>query len=256
MMVIGIGLLAAVCSMMAIPASALPSGGTSAEASNPRRVASVGPVLPPGPAQSIGEPRYTVELVGFIAVDESGYDWNGSDEVFGLFSSTGAYNLRTVKQGDVDTGDSRLFGKQERCLTRQRILAGEPDRGWLMAPDGTRWDCDPRGAAAPIGLHLELLEDDACSAFLGCFNSYVPQFRDPNDDLIGVVNQTYSAAELASRLPHVGDAFAKSFTLGGPCGYQPPNHVCGTGWFSSTGPEYKLFIIVRRVNDARPVATE
>ena len=97
------------------------------------------------PGQTIGEPRYTVELVSFKAHDESGADWSGSDEVFGLFRSTGGYSVRTAKQGDVDSGNSRAFGSQERCLTRQRVLSGSADRGWLIAPDGTRWDCDPRG---------------------------------------------------------------------------------------------------------------
>jgi hypothetical protein len=248
--------VAAALSMMAVPAGALTPVRESGEASD-LRVASAGPTLPPGPGQSIGEPRYTVELVGFRALDESGYDWNGSDEVFGLFSATGGYSVRTVTQGDVDTGTGRVFGRQERCLTRQRVLAGGPDRGWLMAPDGTRWECDPRGVPAPIGLLLELLEDDNCNPFFpSCFNSYSPQFRDPADDLIGRATPTFSASELASRLPHVGDAWATSFTLGGPCGHQPPGHVCGTSWFSSTGPEYRLVIIIRRVNDARPVATE
>jgi hypothetical protein len=136
--------VAAALSMMAVPAGALTPVRERGEASD-QRVATVGPILPPGPGQSIGEPRYTVELVSFKALDESGADWSGSDEVFGLFRSTGGYSVRTAKQGDVDSGNSRAFGSQERCLTRQRVLSGSPDRGWLIAPDGTRWDCDPRG---------------------------------------------------------------------------------------------------------------
>ena len=231
---LAIGLLAAALSLTAVPADAL--------------------VRPTDPSQSFGEPRYTVEVLGFTALDESGADWSGSDEVFGLFSSTRGYSVRTKKQGDVDSGNSRAFASQERCLTRQRVLSGSPDRGWLIAPD-TRWDCDPRGAPAPIGLRLELFEDDGCNPFFpSCFNTYSPPVRDPADDLIGRVERTFDASEL-SRLRRVGDAFTTSFVLGGPCGYQPPNHVCGTGWLTPTGPEYRLFIIVRRVEDARPVVT-
>ena len=248
--------VAAALSVMAVPAGALTPVRESGEASR-LRVAAVGPMLPPGPGKTIGEPRYTVELVSFKALDESGADWSGSDEVFGLFRSTGGYSVRTVKQGDVDSGNSRAFGSQERCLTRQRVLSGSADRGWLIAPDGTRWDCDPRGVPAPIGLRLELFEDDGCNAFFpSCFNTYSPPVRDPADDLIGRAEPTYSAGELASRLRRVGDAYVTGFTLGGPCGHQPPGHVCGVGPFTATGPEYRLTIVVRRVNDARPVATE
>jgi hypothetical protein len=247
--------VAAALSTTAVPAGALTPVRAS-EASD-LRVAAVGPMLPPGPGQSIGEPRYTVELVSFKALDESGADWSGSDEVFGLFNSTRGYSVRTAKQGDVDTGNSRAFASQERCLTRQRVLSGNPDRGWLIAPDGTRWDCDPRGVPAPIGLRLELLEDDGCNPFFpSCFNTYSPPVRDPADDLIGRAEPTFSAGDLSSRLRRVGDAYVTGFTLGGPCGHQPPGHVCGTGPFTATGPEYRLTIVIRRVNDARPVVTE
>ena len=53
------------------------------------------------------EHRYTVEVHGFKAIDESGADWSGSDEVFGFFGATGGRWVRTSKYGDVDTGDWR-----------------------------------------------------------------------------------------------------------------------------------------------------
>jgi hypothetical protein len=240
--VLVIGAVVAAAWLMTVPAGA--------------RVAPAGPLLPPGPGQSFGEPRYTVEVLGFRALDESGADWSGSDEVFGLFGSTRGYSVRTLKQGDVDSGNGRTFGTQERCLTRQRVLSGTVDRSWLIAPNGARWDCDPRGVPAPIGLRLELWEDDDCNPFFpSCFNTVSPPVRDPADDLIGRAEPTYSAADLASQLPRVGDAWATSFILGGPCGHQPPGHVCGTGPLTATGPEYRLFIRIHRVSDARPVAT-
>ena len=103
--------VAAALSVMAVPAGALTPVRESGEASR-LRVAAVGPILPPGPGQTIGEPRYTVELVSFKALDESGADWSGSDEVFGLFRSTGGYSVRTVEAG--------------RCRLRQQPCVREP----------------------------------------------------------------------------------------------------------------------------------
>ena len=65
-----------------------------------------------------------------------------------------------------------------------------------------------------------------------------------------MVDVTYSRAELARRLPRVGDVIVDKFTLGGPCGNQPPDHVCGKGPLSSSGPEYKLTINIRKATDS------
>jgi hypothetical protein len=201
-------------------------------------------------------PLYTVEVHGFKALDESGSDWSGSDEVFGLFHSTRGYSTRTTKQGNVDSGDFRRIGNRERCLAPQRILSGGPVLGWLVASE-TSWDCGPSttGVAAPIGLTLELWEDDPCSAFVPpvCFNPFAPPVRDPKDDLIGRHEVTYTSAQLESRLREVGDVIVDHFILGGPCGHTD-NPVCSVGPFSSTGPEYKLTINIRLVRDA-PVLT-
>jgi hypothetical protein len=201
-------------------------------------------------------PLYTVEVHGFRAIDESGYDWAGSDEVFGLFDSTRGYAVRTGRYGDVDSGDFRRIGSQERCLAPQRILAGGPVAGWLIAPE-TRWDCRPSsstGVAAPIGLTLRLYEDDPCSAFVppACFNPFAPAVRDPRDDLIGRVEVTYTSAQLESRLREVGDVMVDKFTLGGPCGADP-DAVCADD-LSPDGPEYELTINIRLVREA-PVVT-
>jgi hypothetical protein len=248
--------LAAALSVVAVPA-AIPAIGIGSVASGPG-VASAGPIRPPGTSQVLlGEPRYTIEVLHFRALDESGADWNGSDEVFGLFHSTRGYSTRTSKHGDVDSGDFRRIASGERCLAPQRILSGGTTEGWLVAPDGTRWECDSRGTPGPIGLRLELWEDDGCNPFFpSCFNTYVPPVRDPNDDLIGRVEVTYTASQLASRLPNVGDRFGDTFTLGGPCGHQAPNHVCGVGPLTATGPEYELLVSVHRVSDAPLRATE
>jgi hypothetical protein len=203
----------------------------------------------------LGGPLYSVEVHGFRAIDESGIDWPGSDEVFGLFRSTRGYSTKTSVYRDVDSGDFRRFGNQERCLAPQRILSGRPFGSVLVAP-GDRWDCSPSttGVLAPIGLTLALWEDDACGHFPECFDSTSPEgIVDPNDDLIGRTEVTYDSLELERRLREVGDVMVDHFILGGPCGHKP-NGGCVKSWPDSTGPEYRITINIRLVREA-PVVT-
>ena len=199
-----------------------------------------------------GEPRYAVSVVSFRALDESGYDWSGSDEVFGIFASTRGHPTATSVHGDVDSGDLVDFTALERCLAPQRIISGQvPAGGTLVAPDDT-WECDSRGASAPIGLNLELWEDDGCPKVFpySCFDGYAGGIIDSADDLIGRVERTYGTRNLA-RLDDVGDSMNVGFILGGPCGHQEPGGaVCGYGPLSSTGPEYELRVVIQRVSDA------
>jgi hypothetical protein len=212
--------------------------------------------VPPTPQQQgAGEQRYVVAVHSFRAIDESGADWSGSDEVIGAFGSTRGHGIVTTSHGDVDTGDRVDFTNTERCLAPQRILSGGVTYGSLWAPED-RWECDPRGVPAPIGMHLGLWEDDDCSAGPGpaCFDSVLGPL-DNADDLIGRVEVTYDAVQLA-RLDRVGDSMNVPFTLGGPCGHQDPGHVCGVGGLGPTGPEYELRVVIKRVNDAPPRSTE
>jgi hypothetical protein len=203
-----------------------------------------------------GEPLYTVEVHGFTAIDESGYDLSGSDEIFGIFRSNRGDAVRTSTYGDVDTGEFRRIASGERCLAPQHLLSDTPRiPGWLWAPYNT-WDCPPSegGVPGPINLILELLEDDAyCGAALGCSNPYVPQVIDPADDRIQRILLSYSRGRLESRLRHSGDLLADKFTFGGAC-EDPPG--CVSHPASATGPEYKLTINIRRVNDPLETAPQ
>jgi hypothetical protein len=207
--------------------------------------------LPGGSQTAPGEPLDTFEVHGFTAIDESGYDLTGSDEIFGIFRSNRGYRVRTSTYGDVDTGEFRRIASGERCLAPQHLLSsvGYPLQGWLWAPYES-WDCRPSegGVPGPIDLILELWEDDPyCVPPFECSNPYVPAVRDPADDLIQRILLSYSRARLESQLRHSGDLLVDKFTFGGPCGSQEPG--CVTNPASATGPEYKLTINIRRVND-------
>jgi hypothetical protein len=200
-----------------------------------------------------GEPRYTVEVKAIEAIDEWGWDFD-NDDVFGVFDSNRGFTTATSVYRSMDTGDQVDLPRLEQCLAPQRILSGETS-GLLWAP-GDRWECDPRGVPAPIGVDLELWEDGDCNPFFptSCFDEYNGGPIDSADGLIGRIEWTYTPRYLASILDHVGESLTQKFTLGGRCGYQEPNHVCGD--VLATGPEYKVTVVIRRVNDAPLRATQ
>jgi hypothetical protein len=183
-------------------------------------------------------PQFTAEAASFRAIDESGWDRAGSDEVYAVFSDGTPDDLVTSTYGDVDTGETRTFGPQERCIMpRSRCDHGvseilhfdvaffEEDRGLL--PGSTF--CH---GILP-GTHAEL-RGGKC---------------EPYDDLIGRGSVLSSREELLAALPRVGDSVERKLLLGGPCGYQPDQPLCGTGLFTPTGPEYELTYRIRRLPD-------
>jgi hypothetical protein len=205
-------------------------------------------IPPPGASAPQGEPRYTVETVEIEAVDEWGWDID-QDDVFGVFDTNRGFTTATSLYPGMDTGDRVDILRFERCLAPQRVLSGV-SANQLLSAEYARWECDPRGVPAPINLYLELWENEGCyPAFpLACWDGYQLGVVDSADGLIGRAEWTYTPRYLASILDHVGESLTQKFTLGGRCGYQDPTHVCGD--VLATGPEYKVTIVIRRVNDA------
>jgi hypothetical protein len=252
--------LAAVAALAgAAPATALPlprdvAGPHVGERSAVSPGTSTRSTVPLGPrTQPIGttQPRYTVEAHGFKAVDESGADWTGSDEVFGVFEEDRGYLSVMRRYGDVDTGEFRRLHNHERCIYPHRVLHTNGTSsaiGPLLWPPSDTWECNPRGAAGPFNLHVTLWEDDQDHDPGTEFDPYI--IRDEDDDLIGYADWSYSAAQLASELPEVGDYLTDRITLGGPCGHQEPGDSCVKNPLSSSGPEYTFHIVIRRVEDA------
>jgi hypothetical protein len=193
------------------------------------------PRIPPRPGPNplpSGSPRFAAAVVSFRAIDESGADWSGSDEVIGHFDSNVDAGFYTRVYGDVDSGDLVEFASGDRCL----------------AP---RTNCSTRGVAGPLQLELELWEDDDCNPFLpSCFDTDTGPL-DPADDLIGREVVYFSVTQLVDRMDSVGDAINFPVRLGGPCGHQEPGGpVCGHGPLTPTGPEYELRIVIKRYADA------
>lgn len=178
-------------------------------------------------------PQFTAEAVSFRAIDESGWDW-GSDEVYAVFSDGTPDDLITSTYGDVDTGETRSFGPQERCI----------------AP---RPKCD-RGISEVLHFEVAFFEEDStpprfCHGIApGTHQELHSGKCAPDDDLIGRQSVLFSREELLTALPNVGDFIERKLILGGPCGYQT-GPLCGTGWLTPTGPEYELTYRIRRLPD-------
>ena len=201
-----------------------------------------GPTVPPNP---IRQPRYVLQAIQFHAIDESGYDWLGSDEIFGAFYADGNIAMTDVF-GDVDTGDTRQFGVTERCITPIAALVPGTDDGdgrW-SSESGDQWRSAEQGRAAPIDVTIALFEDDSPFEFWtwSCFyRDNVPPHDCP-DDRIGERDLSFSAAELAAVMPAVGDAYEETIELGGVCG--------GADGCGATGPWYSVTYRLTRFPDA------
>jgi hypothetical protein len=172
--------------------------------------------------------------VSFRAIDESGWDWPGSDEVYAVFSDGTPNDLVTVTYEDVDTGETRTFGPQERCI----------------AP---RPACD-HGVSEVLHFEVAFFEEDGGVRFCRGLapDDYHAALRggkcEPYDDLIGRGSVFFTREELLRLLPRVGDSVEQKMILGGSCGNQP-GPLCGTGWLTPTGPEYELTFRIRRLPD-------
>jgi hypothetical protein len=193
--------------------------------------------------------RYVVRIVKFTCVDESGYDWSGSDEPYWVFTATSSdhqvFSTRSKVFGDVDSGDTRPFARDNNrnvVWPRQRAAAG---------------------GDAPIALSIQLRESDqgdpevilrkTKQAFtiaglapgIGSWVRLAPSIvqdkiaRFAGDDLMGSKTLVFGGSQLARQLPNVGDRFIRKDRFGGSSGDLP--------WEVAGGPDYDLFTEVRRV---------
>jgi hypothetical protein len=182
-------------------------------------------------------PQFVAEAVKFKAIDESGYDRFGSDEVRAVFSDLNPtlLDLVTSKFDGVNTGDTQSFGPNERCIAPRPTC----DHGVseILHFKVSFWEVDPPWPFVQFcygdapGLHY-WLRHGVCSW----------------DDLIGRAEVLKSREELLAELPRVGDSVEHKLTLGGPCG-PSENDVTGCGPPGPSGPEYQLIFRIRRLND-------
>lgn len=159
-------------------------------------------------------PRFIVQAVGYRAENETGADWTGSDEIYGIFFDSGRnIRVRTRTRGDVDTGETRDFDANQSCITPIDVLTrnsrGQP----------STWACDDAGVRAPFSVHFSLYENDEellDRRGLGCWNGSDPAVRpDCEDDMIVNAVVMFTERNLLASLPNVGASEGRTVTTRG-----------------------------------------
>ena len=195
------------------------------------------------PARLPGEvTNYKIEAVNFKCLDETGYDWLGSDEIrIGINSSFA--NIISREFGDVDTNETRSFNPEESCILPIGEKSGDV-LGSLLAPD-IRWSCGTSGVPGPFSFEVTMAEVDI--DFFG-FQQPPPVDGGAND-LIGRMTVSFTAEELPVAMPAVGDTVEETITLG-PC---VAPRVCPDGFFFEPEPaEYTFTWRLTRLPDTVP----
>ncbi len=95
------------------------------------------------------QPRFKIEAISVHAIDESGPDWLGSDDIFAVVTTVRS-GMRSETLGDFDTGETKEFTTGSNCM----LPLADPHHGYSPA-------CDPNGAAGPISFRVELYEQDS-----------------------------------------------------------------------------------------------
>jgi hypothetical protein len=190
--------------------------------------------------------RYTIEAINFRALDETGIDSTGSDEIVARFTVEDQ-QMFTGEYGSVDRGETHPFRARQRCI----FPAVDPDG----ARDGTWW-CQAGGRPGPVTFTITLYEHDGG---LRHFLTNPLQFcLEGGSDLmtrcdtstlestvIGSYRLTYSEAELAVAMPRVGMYSTKTILIdrcSAPVTIR--NEICG---YSPLMPNYSAYRVSIRI---------
>lgn len=186
-------------------------------------------------------PSFKIEAVGFKALDETGFDSPGSDEIRVGFV-TPFEDITSREFGDVDSGESRTFNADESCV----VPVGQATNrqlGRLVGPP-SNWFCAELGRPGPLSFEVVMAEQDWFYGF-----ETPPTVLGPNDDLIGRRTLTFTPEELLTAMPAVGNSVDQNILLG-PCA--PPN-VCPPRLFFEPSPaEYRVTLRLTRMPDSFP----
>jgi len=159
-------------------------------------------------------PVFIIEAISFTAVDETGIDILGSDEVYASWT-TESYTAYSALFGDVDSGNTRYFHEYQRCMypmstTRQ-----------LEAFEGDAWQCRPEGGSGDVDLRVDMYESDSWYG-KGCGRSFdgtaAPEC---NKDWIGGHSASFTEEELVAMLPTPDESRSVTVRLERRCSDNP-----------------------------------
>ena len=159
--------------------------------------------------------RYVVEAINFKALNETGVDFLGSDEIVARFA-IGDKMMFSGIYGGVDTGETHQLRSGQQCI----YPAIDPD-----ATFNHRWTCNARGASGPINFQITLYEFDGVlrgmltnplqfclhggtDVMTGCTE------RQLQSTTIGSGYVEMTEAELAEAMPTVGASVERAVPIG------------------------------------------
>jgi hypothetical protein len=195
------------------------------------------------PSTKVWIPVFNVRAEKFVAVDESGYDWLGSDEPMFVFTTVGSdedpFTTRSPEYGDVDSGSERSFPWM--CLLPQCGLLTEPTALSIQLfemdsadPDTVRTWVERGATAVEWGSYLYSGEKTEVP------DEFVDYLVDLfGDDLMGSTTVRLDPSDLIKRLPTPGTSITGKIRMGGHSGDLP--------WEVAGGPDYDLYLKFTRM---------
>ena len=190
------------------------------------------------------ERRYKIHAMRFKALDESGADWWGSDEVMVATDDAKGWTV-SEEIGDIDSGDTHHFDPVKSC-----IVSVHPGIHVL----GETSVCIDVGEPAPLSFQVEFWEKDLFEWPAGfCTPLSTPPGHhggpycandSTGDDFIGRALIDLSTQELEAGLPNVGDEYVETVVLD-PC----PGIICA-------GPGYPRYTFTYRITRLPNVRVE
>ena len=149
-------------------------------------------------------PQFVVHALWFKANDETNWYWQGSDEVYAVFSDLQPdhADFITSTYGNVDEGDTVQFKAADRCMAPQgRVDATAPRQGCQsgLAELNLRYSFWEQDGPYPAGLEF-------CPGWLPGSHYALENGKCDSDDLIGWGAIIHSRDELVAMLPDVGSS--------------------------------------------------
>jgi hypothetical protein len=186
--------------------------------------------------------RFKLEAVSFRALNETGIDFLGSDEVYVTIDvPDGLFTLRTFSKifSGVDAGETTSIPLDQNCILP---IAFSATPKWLEGYEGDTWSCARDGAPGPFSFRVYLHEKDWIPNSSHIGDGAIDWW----DDLIGKHTVEYSMDELTAL--QVGQVKEETVTLS-PCTPTPEQPTTGC----STEAEYQFTWRITRLPNAEPV---